>query len=96
MLLHNGLSDDSLEPLAHLNKLAILGLAYNNIQHPTCLFSMPDLDRVNFGHTAFDDEGLQMVTSTAHLYANYGYPILRFRTMVSSASIVFTSFRFFG
>ena len=66
MLLHNGLSDDSLEPLAHLNKLAILGLAYNNIQHPTCLFSMPDLDRVNFGHTAFDDEGLQMVTSTAH------------------------------
>jgi hypothetical protein len=66
VLIHCKLSDDLLEPLTQLNKLMLLGLAHNNIQHPKCLYSMSSLDRVDFGHTAFDDEGLRILTSTAH------------------------------
>jgi len=66
VLISDDLTDDLLEPLSNLKNITVLGLAHNNIQHPTIITLMPDLDRVSFGHTDFDDKGLMMLTQSAH------------------------------
>lgn len=61
-LYNNRLSDETVEPLANMPKLAHLSFKGNKgIRHPKCLANLTALTFLSLGKTSFDDEGMTLL-----------------------------------